>query len=279
MTGNELLDRSIGSILEEHASYAVPESATVWPLVAQRMAERQSGAVVRGSARRRTSRLQRAAVGMAASALVATGGLSIAAAASVDVRTALQQIGQATGILSSMSFTSSGRVGNIEPAPSFHLFYPGYVPGALQETRAGQILPAQPARDGRPSIPASASSGGWYPCPSTPPACAGIQDPLARFTYPPELQSNSQHGIEAVWFLYQALPPGTGYVQIDEQANRADNPPPPGQTITLAGTHVTVQNMGNRTALTFIRLGTRVDVIGTVGLSEAERVAQSLMVG
>jgi hypothetical protein len=268
MQSNDLQDQLLGSIIKTRLVNAFPPHSDIGPLVAERL--RSDLNVPRAAQTRgRLASLRRGMLTVGAVLAISSAGVGIAGAASPAVRHVLRHVAEAVGIIRPA----------YSPVP-FHVVWPypspGFGPGSpvlgLDDVAGGFIVPSGNGLPG--SITARVTSG--PPCPLAVTPCGDAGHSLPGFQSPPELQANADKGIPAIWFRFQAPPPGNGYMQIDEQAT-SSTALPAGQSIDVRGNPGSLNHSGDITVVTFIRQGTEVVLTTDLGASQAETEAQSLV--
>jgi hypothetical protein len=258
-----MLSRSIRRSLDARARSGVPEETDLWPRV-QRAYTAEMRVCGSGRAVLRSGR--RLIYAVAVCAVLVTSGAAIAAAASPSLRHFLQEtvlpipVGHAGAGLD-----VHGQPLQIQPLPSFTVFYPASQPDGLLIRGVGQFHPRY-----------GADGFGWrYDCPTPPAPCppgitvftpahpaVGLPSLLAPF---------AGKQTDVVWFGSHGIPPDGRFIQIVEW-DAATSP-----VKSLSPTAISLLDPREpETLLEVSRAGTTIAIDTNLGGSVAQQVADSL---
>jgi hypothetical protein len=282
MSTRDALDATICDGLGQWAVEELPDDLDLWPRVSQRLRGRNRARTSARSAGR-IALTRRAGIAVLLCAILGLSGVTMAAAASPSVRSALHSLWPFGSRSVSQGVSPTGAPLYMSPLPHFRVLYPAYIPASLGVRGIGHVLPGG-LTNHNPS-----PFGLTYACPRTesPAECAKATTTVMQMFPPPPssstffpsvVASSAQRGIESVWFGFHTPLPGGDYISIGEWRAAAYSPPVSGQTITINGWRGHVQHQGNVLRLSLQVDGT--DVVTETNLSRVtvEKVLSSLQV-
>lgn len=259
---DEIEEQALAAALADHLTRRVPATSDLLPRVRQRLIERERG----GDAGRTGAppRLRRGIVLALAVLLIVTGGLAVTAAAVPQMREALQRLLPNNGDVG-IAESGDGAAVVLQPPPSFRVALLGYLPAGLTQRSTSYVPPNQP---GTVQLPAIIGGGGPVTPGSTPADRPLPDDLLPRLT--------ALAGGKGAYWVRRSTPADDRYLDVTEVAMQPGQPLPPGEALTVAGNHATVQTQGSVTTLALVANGTSVMIETNLGRSEAVKVAEHL---
>lgn len=256
-------EQALAAALADHLTRRIPATSDLLPRVRQRLMEREQG----GDAVRKgvPPRLRRGIVLALAVLLIVTGGIAVTAAAVPQMREALQRLlpgNGGTGIAES----GDGVAVVLQPPPSFRVALLGYIPAGLTQRSTSYVPPNQP---GTVQLPAIISGGGGRITPGSTPADRPPPDDLL-------LRLTALAGGKGAYWVRRSAPADDRYLDVTEVAMQPGQPLPPGEMLTVASNHATVQTQDSVTTLTLFADGTSVTIETNLGRAEAVKIVQHL---
>lgn len=280
-SGADTLDLTIREALDCWSGAERPEDFTLWPTVRERL-QQQRPHLGEERRERTWNRMPKAVVVPLVCILLAACGVTVAAAASPAVRSALHHL--LPEIYSgpvNTGYSSQGAPLYMRPVPAFSVFYPANVPAGMTVRGTGHPLPgglrnSSPTQFGLTNLCPNeesqlACSNGYGSLQQMfPPAKSGTP------FFPAVVSPLVLKGVEAVWFGFHVPLPGKAYVSIGEWKSSQYSIDESGTSISINGHSAYVQRHGNLLIVSFKMNGTSISVESNVNQERVVGLIASL---